>query len=190
MAYVELWSPMVALSVAGGVQAQSYLKVEETSVDIANNTSTVTWTASASEYSVSQYWTGARRNCAGIIVITINGTVVVNEYYPLCPASYVGHNFGVWSKSGTLTIPHNTDGTKSIAVNLNMNQGYDDYSSYGAWWHGDGNEGQNSTLTLTPISKNYIKIGSAWKNGKLYVKVSGAWKQVKKVYCKISGTWK
>lgn len=79
------------------------------STNIANNTSTISWTLYSEGGSTSYYSTGPT-------TVTINGTQV---YYK----GRVGHSSKTFpaskgSVSGSLTVTHNSDGKKSISVSL------------------------------------------------------------------------
>lgn len=76
--------------------------------NITDNTSTINWTLTTSGGEVNWYATGPT-------TVLINGTQV---YY--APRSKLENVFPTskGSVSGKLTVPHNTDGSKSIAVSL------------------------------------------------------------------------
>ena len=80
-----------------------------TSNGAAKNSSTVKWTLSTVGGSVPCYSTGAT-------TVTINGTVV----YSKARTAYTTNAFpaAIGSTSGSITVPHNSDGTKSISVSL------------------------------------------------------------------------
>ena len=85
------------------------LVCEQTSKSSANNTSTIKWTLSAVGGNEEYYSTGATK-------VIINGTTVYSE-------SRVGWSEKTFpaakgSKSGTLTVKHTADGTKSIKISL------------------------------------------------------------------------
>ena len=89
------------------------LDVSEKSYSIENNTSTVEW------------WVGIRSNTAyhnhyGLsetYVVNINGTVVHNAVH----TPTVNSGATVWVASGTTTVSHNADGSKSISVSASFN---------------------------------------------------------------------
>ena len=88
------------------------LEVNETSTSIENNTSTVTW----------QLWLERASSWAydlyneSLAEVEINGQSILSKYvsFDLRDRSWV--IFG----SGTLTIPHNDDGTKSISISTRL----------------------------------------------------------------------
>ena len=89
------------------------LDVSEKSYSIENNTSKVEW------------WVGIRSNTAyhnhyGLsetYVVNINGTVVHNAVH----TPTVNSGATVWVASGTTTVSHNADGSKSISVSASFN---------------------------------------------------------------------
>ena len=85
------------------------LVCEQTSKSSANNTSTVKWTLSAVGGNENYYTTGPTK-------VIINGTTV----YSSSRVAWSDKTFpaSTGSKSGTLTVTHKDDGTKSINVSL------------------------------------------------------------------------
>lgn len=89
------------------------LDVSEKSYSIENNTSTVEW------------WVGIRSNTAyhnhyGLsetYKVVINGTTVHNAVH----TPTVNSGATVWVASGTTTVSHNADGSKSISVSASFN---------------------------------------------------------------------
>ena len=87
-----------------------YLQLECTQVEnIENNTSTINWKLSSIGGSVNYYSTGPT-------TVTINGEKALY----IERVSYTKEVFPAakGSKTGSVTVPHNTDGTKSITVSL------------------------------------------------------------------------
>lgn len=89
------------------------LGVSEKSYSIENNTSQVEWrvgirsnTAYHNHYGLSETY-----------VVNINGTVVHNAVH----TPTVNSGATVWVASGTTTVSHNTDGSKSISVSASFN---------------------------------------------------------------------
>lgn len=109
------------------------LTLNETSTSIANNTSEVSFsfTIYKSSYSWSQ-WNSIKYN------ITINGT----SYSGTIPAYSAGSTMTI--RSGSQTIGHNSDGSKSINYSFSVNDGSG--QSYTC-----GNASASGTLELTKI---------------------------------------
>ena len=89
------------------------LEVSEKSYSIENNTSTVEW------------WVGIRSNTAyhnhyGLAetyTVVINGSTVHSAVHK----PTVGNGQTVWVASGTATVGHNADGSKTVAVSASFN---------------------------------------------------------------------
>lgn len=115
------------------------LIVNQTSQNIANNTSVVSWYLYAYKISSHNPWNNLGQTP---FKATINGTVVYNSN-----ASYDlrGSTTEQLISSGTRTITHTADGTKSIAV-----EGYANYTSTG---YGYGAVTAKGSLSLTSIPR-------------------------------------
>ena len=84
------------------------LEVNETNTDIASNTSTVSWQLWLERASAWVY----DLNNDSLAEVEINGQYVLSKYVSFDLRNRDWVTFG----SGTMTIPHNEDGTKSIAI--------------------------------------------------------------------------
>lgn len=132
------------------------LDVSEKSYSIENNTSQVEW------------WVGIRSNTAyhnhyGLsetYVVNINGTVVHNAVH----TPTVNSGATVWVASGTTTVSHNADGSKSISVSASFNN-----ADRGTYLPTTGSCSGNLKLTTIPrattpsIDKPSLDCGSAIK---------------------------
>lgn len=103
------------------------------SQDIANNRTTIAW--SCGLHPEEQYYTNAVRMDA----VTINGTEVYSGGTYSDITDYKDRTFD----SGTLTIPHNSDGSKSFTI-----------SAVSGWIYGNGNYyGAAKSFTLPTIPR-------------------------------------
>lgn len=132
------------------------LSVSEKSYSIENNTSQVEW------------WVGIRSNTAyhnhyGLsetYVVNINGTVVHNAVH----TPTVNSGATVWVASGTTTVSHNADGSKSISVSASFNN-----ADRGTYLPTTGSCSGSLKLTTIPrattpsIDKPSLDCGSAIK---------------------------
>lgn len=119
----------------------------EASTDIASNTSTINWSVSAAQVGGSViYFSGTNRTGACAILCYINGTCVCNHAFGLL--RYDDNN--KWSTSGSIKVPHNTDGNKTISVSLQINRGGGNYS--GDPWTYSSASG-SSTMKLSFIAR-------------------------------------
>lgn len=157
------------------------LDVSEKSYSIENNTSQVEW------------WVGIRSNTAyhnhyGLsetYVVNINGTVVHNAVH----TPTVNSGATVWVASGTTTVSHNADGSKSISVSASFNN-----ADRGTYLPTTGSCSGSLKLTTIPrattpsIDKPSLECGSAIKisgtsassnfSHKVYVTWNGTKKQI------------
>lgn len=132
------------------------LDVSEKSYSIENNTSVVEW------------WIGIRSNTSyhshyGLsetYVVNINGTVVHNAVH--APTVNAGQT--VWVASGTTTVSHNADGSKSISVSASFNN-----ADRGTYLPTTGSCSGSLTLTTIPrattpsVDKPSLDCGSVIK---------------------------
>ena len=91
------------------------LTVTESSYSVANNTSEVAYSlvlTGNSGYYFQQWYLTTK--------VTINGTEVQNRYEKISMPSPSGGVSTYAVCNGTLTVPHNNDGTKTIAVSATM----------------------------------------------------------------------
>lgn len=114
------------------------LEVNQTSQSVANNTSIVSYAFKISPIETSWAWEQWGANIT--YKITINGTV-----YSGSIANYDGYST-VTLKSGTQTVTHNTDGTKSISYSFSVTD--TSGQSYTC-----GNASASGTLALTKIAR-------------------------------------
>ena len=84
------------------------LEVNETSTDITTNTSTISWQLWLERNTTWAY----NLNNDSLAEVEINGQYVLSKYVSFDLRNRDWVTFG----SGTMTIPHNEDGTKSIAI--------------------------------------------------------------------------
>ena len=92
------------------------LRLTENSTSTANNTSSVSWSLVliSSDHSFSTYRIGWS--------VSLDGTVVSSWPWDGTPSNYqsLGKHSELTIASGTRTITHNTDGSKSLAVSASM----------------------------------------------------------------------
>ena len=115
------------------------LRCTETSTSIENNTSSISWslvlTAGSSWYFID-YWAGW--------TVKINGAIVSEAERGYKPIT-VYRNSEVTITSGTTTVVHNNDGTKTIAISAETYMPYADA--------GPGDMSCSDTWTLTTIPR-------------------------------------
>lgn len=116
------------------------LYVTEASTNTANNTSSINWSfdISAIQNGWDFYTIGST------ITIKINGETVYNEY---AQRSFGGSGSTTWA-SGTTTVAHNADGTKSISFSF-------EYSQSSTSSYTPGNASNSGSMTLTTIPRYF-----------------------------------
>lgn len=128
------------------------LEVVEKSTSIADNTSSLSFTFKLSPIQTSWNWSGWGSNIS--YTININGT----KYTGTIP-SYDGYST-VTLKSGSLSVGHNADGTKSINISFSV-----DDNANQRYTCGDASASGTMALTTIPrastVSAGSGNIGSA-----------------------------
>ena len=114
------------------------LTVSENSTSTENNTSTVKYTFQISPVQTSWAWSSWGSSIS--YTVTINGT----NYTGTIP-SYDGYAT-VTLKSGSQTVTHNSDGSKSISYSFSVTDGAGQYYT-------PGNASASGTLALTTIPR-------------------------------------
>lgn len=114
------------------------LNVTETATSTANNTSTISWSFVLSSLGGNYDW-NYNNTIPVTYTVTINGTRFSGNIM-----SYNGYST-VTVKSGTMTIPHNADGSKTIAIAFTV-------SSQNATYL-PGSANASGTMNLTNIPR-------------------------------------
>lgn len=111
----------------------SYVYVQWSATqNISNNTSTISWKCYGGSYYSNEYrWT-----TTGPVVVKINGQTVLNKTnrFNMKQGDLIG--------SGSLTVQHNTDGTKSVGVSISA-----------AIYYGTTNSTYDGTISLNTIPR-------------------------------------
>ena len=116
-----------------GSEWPCYIYVEWSATQsVDNNTSTISWAA----YGGSDGTSTTKYTETGPVAVTINGTTVLSltSRFTMTKGQKIG--------SGTITIAHNTDGTKSISVGISA-----------AIWQTAVNCTYSGTITLNTIPR-------------------------------------
>lgn len=118
----------------------SYVYVDWSATqNIANNTSTISWKC----YGGSYYTNAYRYTTTGPVVVTINGQTVLNK------TGRFNMTQGMLLGSGSLTVPHNTDGTKTVAISISA-----------AIYYGTINSTYSGSISLNTIPRKSEIISS------------------------------
>lgn len=100
---------------------------------VTENKSILTWTLASNGDAGYQYWTGN-------LSLVINGNTVL--YIPTSER-FLMQGGGKWSRTGTLEIPHNSDGTKTFTISI----------SAGLYAYSSSNCTGSGTFTLNQIPR-------------------------------------
>ena len=130
---------MASISANGARGYHKYtLNVTQSATSVANNTSTLSFEFKLSPIYTSWNWEGWNQSIS--YTVTINGT----NYTGYIP-DYDGYSV-VTLKSGTQSVSHNADGTKSISYSFSVTDGANQYYT-------SGNASSSGTMTLTTIPR-------------------------------------
>ena len=124
------------------------LTVTETATSKTNNTSTISYSFELSPITKGYDWynyTNASRTIS--YTVNVNGTT----YTDTIP-KYDGSST-VTLKSGTQTVTHNTDGTKTISFSFVVTDTANGYNSQTGKYYTPGNASANGTLALTKLER-------------------------------------
>lgn len=146
---------MVLKATHGNTNYTSIITVNETNTDATTNKSTLSYKIemqSKNNYNFA--------SIGSTIVLKINGTAVYNQY----AQRSCGTNTTVTFASGTTTVEHNSDGTKSVSIEYSYTQ-----SSTASYTPKNGSVTGTMTLTTIPretwpnVSPGYVEgNGRVW----------------------------
>lgn len=136
--------------------------IKEKSYDVSTNTSVVEYSFSGAQVSPSYFaFSGTSRNPAGTVVVKINGSDVKSANIAL-----LRYAQGTCSGSGTVTVPHNNDGTKTVSWSIRMDEVTGNYSG-DTWKYGATSTSGSLKLTDIPrataptLSKTSADMGTS-----------------------------
>lgn len=138
----------------GSLWCDVAVKIYETGTNVGNNTSSVFYTVTGQQRT-DYGFTGSNRNNAGTIVVNINGSDVCSFSIGL------KNSADRQSRTGTVSVGHNADGTKTCSISLKLERGGGNFS--GDTWTYNSNSASGS-LTLSTIpraSQPSLSTGSA-----------------------------
>lgn len=123
---------------ASGNNTYFYLSWQQVSQSQANNSTTINWQAGI-KATATAYW---GLNAVKINSIYINGTKVSNGGTWSNQNLTSSNNYTIQLLNGTVTIPHNNDGTKTFSTSL------------AGWLYENGDFSASGNFELTPIILN------------------------------------
>lgn len=115
------------------------LNVSETSTSVQNNTSTISWNLQCQATSAYAQWNPG----PGTVSVSINGS---NVWSGRPAFVFPGRNTTITLCSGTTTVTHNDDGTKSIACSAS-------YTATSTAYYLPGDMSCSGNMTLTTIAR-------------------------------------
>lgn len=120
-----------------------------------DNTSVISWKLESEGASGYEFQTGN-------ISLVIDGTTVYRQ-----ASSIVIKGGGAWSTSGTLTVEHDNDGTKTLDISIVA----------GIWAYTSSNCTGSDTFELDPIARGlvYIDNGSKFEAYQAYIDNGTSW---------------
>lgn len=151
MADLNFRSTVVA---SGSLWCDVAARIYETGTDVGSNTSSVFYTVTGQQRT-DWGFSGSNRNNAGTIVVSINGSDVCSFSIGL------KNSADRQTRTGTVSVGHNADGTKTCSIRLRLDRGGGNFS--GDTWTYNSNSASGS-LTLSTIpraSQPSLSTGSA-----------------------------
>ena len=144
--------------------ANCYASVNQGSQSIDGNYTVINYSMSAVYFCNAGWtWGGATRTNCGWFDLLINGVTVAT--IGLSVVAGWGNGTSIGSKSGTYTVTHNSDGTKSVSVQIRVNPGTDPLNG-GVYYQQVTGGAQTFTLSTIPrTSKVSISPSSIECNG-------------------------
>ncbi len=139
---------------AGSIGVDSTASISQGSQSVDKNTTTVNYSVTVKYYCPSGWsFGGSTRSQAGYLDVIVGGSVATTLTIPL----QNGWTNGTTAKtaSGSVTIAHNSDGTKSTSVQLRMRSGTDQNNANPPYTYSAGTSG-TSNLTLTTIPRTSV----------------------------------
>lgn len=129
-----------------------YASVNQGSQSISGNTTTINYSMSAVYYCSPGYtWGGASRYNNGYFDLLIDGKTVAT--INLNTINGWGNGTTIGTKSGSYTVTHNGDGSKSVSVQIRINSGSDPQRG-GVYYNAATGGAQTLTLTTIPRTSN------------------------------------
>lgn len=162
---------MASISLTSYVKADSRLyaslslTVTQGTQSVEGNYTNVNFSVSGKQTPTSTFlFTGTSRNPAGTVVVTINGSTAKSLSIPLLNRAQ-----GTCSGSGTVKVPHNADGTKTVSFSLAMQEVTGNYSG-DTWKYGSASKSGSLALTTIPRASSISSIS----NDKMIINGSNA----------------
>lgn len=124
------------------------LTVTQGTQSVADNKTTINYSYYVLFDTNGVYFSGTSRPNAGTIKVVINGATVVSKVVPLTNGIQDG-TYIIAKTSGSVSVPHNSDGTKTLSYSISMVTGTDQ-NNYNYVWNASS---KSSSMTLTSIPR-------------------------------------
>lgn len=132
--------------------ANCYASVNQGAQSVSGNYTDISYSMSATYFCNAGWtWGGATRTNCGWFDLLINGVTVAT--IGLSVVNGWGNGTSIGSKSGTYRVTHNSDGTKSVSVQIRINSGTDPHGG-GVYYQAASGGAQTLTLSTIPRTSN------------------------------------
>lgn len=132
--------------------ANCYASVNQGAQSVSGNYTDINYSMSATYFCNAGWtWGGTSRYNNGYFDLLINGNTVAT--INLNTVAGWGNGTSIGSKSGTYRVTHNSDGTKSVSVQIRVNSGVDPQGG-GVYYQAASGGAQTLTLTTIPRTSN------------------------------------
>lgn len=126
------------------------LTVTQSTQSVTDNTTKINYSVSGKQRDPAEYtFIGTTRNPAGKVVLKINGSTVKTLNIGL-----LSNGQGTCSASGSVTVPHNADGTKTLSYSVEMQEVTGNFSG-DTWKYGATSKSGSMTLTTIPRASSF-----------------------------------
>ena len=126
--------------------------VNQGAQSVSGNYTDITYSMSATYFCNAGWtWGGATRTNCGWFDLLINGVTVAT--IGLSVVAGWGNGTSIGTKSGTYRVTHNSDGTKSVSVQIRINSGVDPQGG-GVYYQQVTGGAQTLTLSTIPRTSN------------------------------------
>ena len=126
--------------------------VNQGSQSVEGNYTDITYSMSATYFCNAGWtWGGATRTNCGWFDLLINGVTVAT--IGLSVVAGWGNGTSIGTKSGTYRVTHNSDGTKSVSVQIRINSGTDPLGG-GVYYQAASGGARTLTLSTIPRTSN------------------------------------
>lgn len=145
------------------ISVTASLTVTAGAQSVSGNYTTINYSYSAVRNNYG--FTGSTRPHAGKLQVWINGSCVKEVYCPLTHHSTGGNTESIGS--GSVNVPHNSDGTKSFTYQVKIVQGTDDVGKINWYWNGSSSSAPSMSLNTIPratqpsMSAGSVTMGNA-----------------------------